>query len=161
MPGPKKGAKIQHRRWVERAIKLSAEGMSTRRIAEKLGLDHTTVWRGLEKEFQRAKASDEEVAARRELLRERVERLLEKWTPKAMAGDKDAALVVHRFLERLAKLDGVDAPQRNEVSGPSAGPMIFRLDTLNEDQIDRLAGGDPSVLEGAGESGEGAEGAGS
>ena len=153
MPGPKKGARIRHRQWVQMAVKLSADGWSVRRIAEKIGVDHTQVWRALEEEFQRARPSDEEVAARRELMRERVERLLEKWTPKATNGDKDAALVVHRFLERLAKLDGVDAPVRSEVSGPDGGPVQYQNADPSDTILGKLAGLAARLAAGSGDPG--------
>lgn len=98
------------------AVELQAEGLSTRRIAERLGISKSEAHRLLAEATAEAVPDPELIEARRERIRTIVDAQLERWIPRASRGDKDAALAVTRFLDRLAKLDGVDAPAKVDVT---------------------------------------------
>ncbi len=64
-------------------------------------------------------------------------------------------------MERWAKLDGLDAPTRNEHTGAEGGPLVINVSSLNDEQL-RLGADDSSdapgvaggVQGGTGETGE-------
>ena len=158
-PGGTPGERIAHASWVARAVRRSRNGWSLRRIAEAEGLHHSTVGEALSKEFQRVQAPAEEVAMLRAIQREQVQRILATWLPKARRGDKDAAMVAHKYLERAAKLDGLDAPSRTEHTGASGAPIVFTFgEGFPDEQLSALASGDDSGdapgVEGSGAGGD-------
>lgn len=163
MPGPNRsviGERLGHAVWVEEAVRLALKHWSARRIARHLGLHHSTVAEALAKELASHKLNPEQVEAFRNIQRETIFRLLSKWEPKART-EKDAALVHLKYLERWAKLDGLDAPTRNEHTGAEGGPLVINVSSLDDDQL-RLAAaddsGDAPGVEGSGSSGAGEAG---
>ena len=153
---PSTGERLQHAMWVEEAVRLALKHWSARRIAKKLGLHHSTVAEALAKELASHKLDPEQVSAYRNLQRETIFRLLSKWEPRART-DRDAALVHLKYLERWAKLDGLDAPTRNELSGAAGAPLVINVSSLDDEQL-RIAAddaGDASGAEGSGEGGAG------
>lgn len=101
--------------WVARAVRMATQGWSYRRIAAKLGLHHSTVAEALAKEFERVRPQPEEVETLRAVQREQLQRQMQKWIPRSLIGDHDAALVVYRFMERAAKLDGLDMASKADL----------------------------------------------
>ena len=147
---PSTGERLQHAMWVEEAVRLALKHWSARRIARKLGLHHSTVADALAKELASHRLNPEQVEAYRNQQRETIFRLLSKWEPRArgnqnkgIAPDKDAALVHLKYLERWAKLDGLDAPTRNEHTGAEGGPLVINVSSLNDEQL-RLGADDSS-----------------
>src|SRR5262245_31284835 len=130
MQGPNRptiGEQLTHAEWVEKAVNLALRHWSARRIAKHLKLHHSTVSEALAKELASRRLDPEQVEAYRNVQRETIFKLLSRWEPKALAGDKDAAMVHHRYLERWSKLDGLDAPDRSELTGRDGAPIL--LDT--------------------------------
>lgn len=69
-----------------------------------------------------------------------LDQLERSWLPRALDHTdtehaRGAALIVHRCMERRAKLLGLDSPQRIEHLGPDGGPIQVSL----EERADRLA----------------------
>lgn len=143
---PRQGEKIAHAEWTARAVRLALKGWSTRRIGKHLGLHHSTVADALNAEFDRVRPSEDEVSRRRAIMGVQLEEQIASWRPRSLAGDKDAAAALVRFKDRYAKLYGLDAPTRAEVTGRDGGPIAFDLSNLSDEQVDRLAAGDASVL---------------
>jgi len=105
-----------------KAVQLRAAGLSFDVIAAQLGFAnrqsaHRSVKAALQGNLREA------VAELRELDAERLDGLLRALYPRALKGDYGAADRVLRILERRAKLYGLDAPVKQEVSGPEGGPM--------------------------------------
>ena len=98
------------------AVELQAAGLSERRIAEELGESKSTVHRLLAEANAEAVPDAALVEARRNRIRAVVDGQLESWVPRSLNGDSAAALAVTRFLDRLAKLDGVDAPAKVDMT---------------------------------------------
>lgn len=141
MQGPNRptiGEQLAHAEWVTEAVRLALKHWSSRRIAKKLGLHHSTVSEALKQELASRRLDDKQVEAYRNVQRETLFRLLARWEPKALRGDKDAALVHHKYLERWAKLDGLDAPAKSELSGPEGGPIAIDGDPYDA-LLSRLA----------------------
>ncbi len=154
MNGPNRptiGEQIAHADWVEQAVKLALKHWSARRIAAKLGLHHSTVSDALKKELSSRRLDDAQIEAYRNIQRETVLRLLTTWEPKARAGDKDAALVHLRYLERWAKLDGLDAPARAEVTGHDGAPIMLDTTGLTLEQMRAIVADTEPRAEGGGE----------
>lgn len=142
---PTPGEKIVHAEWVAKAVRLSVKGWSFRRIAKHLGLHHSTVAEAMHAEFARVRPVAEEVETLRNIQREQIQRVLGTWLPKATGGDKDAALVAHKYLERAAKLDGLDAPTRNEHTGSDGAPIVITFgERFPDEQLHALAAADDS-----------------
>ncbi len=92
------------------AVRLRLAGADFKAIAEQLGYQsaasaYKAVRRGIE-----ALKAPKEAAELRDEQRLRLGRLLLAWYPKAINGDEKAVSAVLRLLERMAKLDGLDAP---------------------------------------------------
>lgn len=138
---PRQGEKIVKATWVAQAVKLATEGWSTRRIGAKVNRHHATVAEALNAEFARVRPSEEDVARRRVLVSEQLEEQIARWRPRSLKGDKDAALALARFLDRYAKLYGLDAPSRSEVSGKDGAPIVFDLTGMSSEQLSQLASG--------------------
>jgi hypothetical protein len=174
---PVAGQRIEKAEWVSQAVRLAIKGWSYRRIGEKVGRSQQTVAEALTKEFERTRPSVEELEAAREVMREKFLRregklneLIRAHWASAKGGDMDAAKVVldaDKGLDRvhasLCRLDGLDAPKRTEVSGPSGEPIPFGLGNLSDEQLDRVlaalpaSGADPGGAADGSEGGEGAE----
>lgn len=140
--------KVQRKERKKTAVELQAGGMSERRIAEVLGESKSTVHRLLAEANDEALADPELVKMRRDRIRAVIDGQLERWVPRSSKGNTAAALVVTRLLDRLAKLDGADAPTRTELSGPHAGPieLVDAAESVARKLAQLLAaeGGDPS-----------------
>ena len=94
----------------KQAMELRKQGLSQVQIAERLGVNQSTISNDLKVAFEAyAKECDEERVhwARLDLLR--VEAMLFALWPKVEQGDSQATTVALRALERRAKLLGLDA----------------------------------------------------
>lgn len=156
---PTQGEKIAHADWTAKAVRLAIKGWSTRRIGKHLGLHHSTVADALNAEFDRVRPSEEEVARRRAIMGVQLEEQIAAWRPRSLDGDKDAAMVLVRFKDRYAKLYGLDAPTRTELSGEGGGPVVFNLNGITNEQLSAvLAATDTGDEGGAAGSGTGGTG---
>ena len=170
------GEQIERAKWVAKAVRLAGNGWSSRRIGRHLGLHHSTVHEALTEEYQRARPSLDEIEAARELHRDkllsresRLNELSRAYWPRAKGGDLEAAKVVvdaDKGLDRvhasLARLDGLDAPKRTEVTGRDGSPVPLGLGSLTDEQLERVItslateGADAGCATEGGDSGEGA-----
>ena len=113
----KPAKKIAKAAQVKDALDLAREGKSVRRIAAILGLPKSTVQRRLDTAYEDARPGPEQTEAYRREQRERIMAQLEVWIPRSLhKNDAAAARAVARFEERLAKLDGVDAPAKVDMT---------------------------------------------
>lgn len=110
------GRKIAREQWKAVAVRLALRGYSVRRIAEKIGRARSTVQDALNEALQEASATPEETERRRNEMRARLMRQLEAWAIKSIKGDEKAGAIVVRLEERLAKVDGIDAPARVDMT---------------------------------------------
>ncbi len=167
--GPHNRKSLAKATWLATAVRLSNEGHSIRSIATRVSKSTTTVWSALQAEFERVRPQTEELEALRNVQRGQIHRQLQAWIPRSLKGDHHAALSVVRFLDRAAKLDGLDAPTKAEHTGKDGGPiMTVDIDTLSEQQLEAFARGGYAALAGASsagatppqEGGDGTEGSG-
>jgi hypothetical protein len=163
---PVAGERIQRAQWVAEAVRLAGEGWSSRDIAERLSKHHSTVCDALNAEYERARPTEAEVRAAREMKRTRLYRGLQKWTqvrddsiaaaeanPDCLPDYKAGELVLkHESL--LAAVEGTDAPKLTELSGKDGAPLVsFDLSKLSDEQLERLNAGDIGALSGPGAGG--------
>lgn len=132
--------------WRARALRLHIDGFTLRQVAEKVGKALSTVHEGIEQEIKAITAPvAAEAKARRDEQREvegaRLEAVIRGAIGSARKGDPEAAHVVIAAVRQRAKLFGLEAPNRTELSGPNAGPVHFNLSDLSDDQLDLLASG--------------------
>ena len=73
-----------------------------------------------------------EVSVYRQQENERLDALFEAHWPDAIAGDQKAAELVLKFIDRRAKLNGLDMPVRAEISGPDGGAVPLGTGALAE-----------------------------
>ena len=106
-------------------IRLRRAGRSFDSIAAELGYASR---QAASKDFIRAieQRRDEqaaEVSVYRQEMNERLDALLEAAWPDATIGDPKAIETVLKVLDRQAKLNGLDAPVKSELSGPDGGSI--------------------------------------
>lgn len=81
-----------------------------------MGISRSEVNRLLHEAHEDARPDPEKIRATQDRIREISNTLIETWVPRAKKDDKDAALVVIKLLDRVAKLDGADAPAKLDVN---------------------------------------------
>jgi hypothetical protein len=167
---PVAGERIQRAQWVAEAVRLAGEGWSSRDIAERLSKHHSTVCDALNAEYERARPTDAEIRAAREMKRMRLYRGLQKWTqvrddsiaaaeanPDCLPDYKAGELVLkHEAL--IAAVEGTDAPKQTELTGRDGSPVPLSLENLTDEQLERVI--TSLAAEGA-DAGSAAEGGGS
>ena len=94
----------------DEVIKLALAGESMREIARKVGVTHRTVAKDIHVRLSEAAENNPATQAYRELQRQRINRLLVEWWPKAMTSTEALDRVI-RLMEREARLLGLDTPQ--------------------------------------------------
>ena len=151
---PKRAAKvaaaalaIEQRRADVTRLRLS--GWSMRDIAAHIGVSVGTIHGDLTAVFDRtADRADDHVRRERETSLARIDAMTKGLWAKASTGDSEAVNTVRKLEERRAKLEGLDAAARHELSGPDGGPVevLPPKSNLTEKLVDlatRLAGGSP------------------
>jgi len=140
------------------AAKLRVQGLGLLEIAERLGVSTSTAWSDIESVLDEWRC--EAVADIGRLRQLEVAKLDELWHSlfSRAVDDRDEKAVdrLIRLAERRAKLLGLDAPVRSEVSGPDGGAL--QVDARSEllERITRLAAGSqPARREDAGEPDDG------
>lgn len=139
--------------WRARALQMHIDGFPMREIAAKVGKAVSTVHEGITAELAEiTRPAAEKLQAikdeQRAIAAARLEVVVRGSLGAARRGDPEAAHVIIAAVRQHAKLFGLDAPARTEVSGPSQGPIHFDLSALTDDQIARLTRGDLSALGG-------------
>lgn len=127
------------------ALELRAGGASYRQIADVLGVSRASAWRivtrGLDELTAKCAEKAEQVKAL-ELVRMDAMRVL-LWPKRADPRVADSLL---RISERVAKLHGLDAPAKHELTGADGGPIetqesnpVPDLTKLTDEEIGQLA----------------------
>lgn len=135
--GPHNTPSLAKAEWVAKAVRWRLKMRSTRWIARRLGLHHSTVQEALAAEFERVQAPAEKVQALRELVGEQIEEQIASWRPRSLAGDHQAAVALARFKGLYVALWGLNAPTRTEHTGADGAPIQF--DMAHDALLDRLA----------------------
>lgn len=104
------------------ALNLRRAGLTYREIAERVGYSSDAVaCRAVQGLLKRTSA--ESVEELRATENDRLDRLQIAVWADAMLGNERAVLSVLRILERRAKLNGLDAPVRQELTGANGGAI--------------------------------------
>lgn len=136
-PAPKK-PRQRARGVVQRknALQLRAEGHTYDQIAAKLKIAKSSAYELVERELSTVAAESKRFATT--ILDEELERcrfVLRSMAPKVAKGDPKAAQAFLRAEERIAKLLGIDAPTRAEVSGPHGTPIAHEIASTTPDAL--------------------------
>jgi hypothetical protein len=107
------------------AIALKLAGMDFETIAERLGYSdpgaaRKDFWRAVQKNRIEEKQAVDDL---REVEGQRLDRLQAAVWAKAVKGDIKAVETVLKVISQRARLFGLDAPVKAEVSGPGGGPL--------------------------------------
>lgn len=102
-------------RRTQQAVDLHLAGLTYERIAQEVGYSDASGARNAVLRAIREAAAPSRDAARDAAVA-RCDRMLRAWWPRALQGDKDAARVCLDWEARRARLLGLDAPQRVEVT---------------------------------------------
>ena len=122
MPQENSGQKVKKHQQMIQALELRAAGYSFRQIGEALSVSKPRAFRIVRKALDELVLHCQDTAERvRQLEIYRLDRLRRVLDSKK--GDPRVADTLIRISERVAKLHGLDAPQRIEASGPNGGPI--------------------------------------
>lgn len=122
MPQENGPRKVKSHQQMIMALELRASGASYLQIGKALSVSKSRAWRIVSKALDGLVEHCQETAERvRKLELYRLDRLRFALEPKK--GDPRVADTLIRISERVAKLHGLDAPQRIEASGPNGGPI--------------------------------------
>jgi hypothetical protein len=122
MPQENSRRKVKSHQQMIQALELRAAGASFRQIGEALSVSKPRAFRIVRKALDELVEHCQDTAERvRQLELYRMDRIRLCLDPKK--GDPRVADTLIRISERVAKLHGLDAPQRIEASGPNGGPI--------------------------------------
>lgn len=145
--------KVEERR--EKALHLRRNGWSIREIARTLGCSPTLVHRDLTEVLERTMESADEYARQeRELSLARIDAALKAMETKLERGDLDAVDRLVKLETRRARLLGLDAPTRTELTGAAGAPVSLDARTDILGRLASLAAGGAAVPAAAGVPGE-------
>ena len=106
----------------EQALKLRMEGHSLAAIARKVGYsDRTGAFQAIKSAL--LKTLQEPAAALRKIELQRLDMMFQKLWPRAMRCDMGAIDRILKIMERHAKLLGLDAPAKTQLTGADGGPV--------------------------------------
>jgi hypothetical protein len=108
------------------ALELRALGKTLEQIADKLGYASASgASKAIDSALQRTLQEPADTVRSLEL--RRLDIMLEATMPAAMRGIPQAVDRVLKIMERRAKLLGLDAPQKQEITGAGGGPVAIDL----------------------------------
>jgi hypothetical protein len=117
-------------------MELRLGGASYARIGEALGMTAGGAYKAVDRLMARQEAeSDEKTDKLRRLEAARCDRLLVGLWPRALRGDVQAIREALHISKRRSELLGLDAPRRQELSGPDGGPIEFDLSALSDEEL--------------------------
>ena len=120
-------AKVERANLVKEAVELRMSGLEYREIGLRQGCAEKTAWQrvqdGMKATLELTKPAADQLRAEHN---HRLGRCLEALLPEAYRGDVQAIDRVVKVSERLARLNGLDAPTRSEVTGAEGGPLDIR-----------------------------------
>ena len=116
------------------ALELRKAAATYQQIADQLG------YRSASGAFNAVKAAlkatlREPADELRELEAARLDAMLLPLWRRVQSGDERAVDRVLRIMERRARLLGLDAPTRGELSGPDGKPLAFDLSMLSDEEL--------------------------
>lgn len=104
------------------ALQLRQAGVAYEDIAQRLGYSgRSSAWRSVMSALKQTLQEPADEVRTLEL--ERLDRMLLGLWPQAVHGNQGAVDRALRIMERRAKLLGLDAPTKSELSGPQGGPI--------------------------------------
>lgn len=116
-----KGAILQRQL---QALELRKQGLTYRDIGDKLSISYQQAHNDVNAELKRlATLTLESAEGLRQLELERLDMLIKGLEPMARVGNPRAVTAYLRVMERRAKLLGLDAPVRQEVTGADGGAL--------------------------------------
>lgn len=117
------------RRKVASALLAGADSFTA--IAEQLGVSIATISRdvkAIEAQWQAEAVQDISAAKGRDL--RRTERMIGAMWTKALAGDERSAKMVLDLMQHRAKLLGLNAPEKRELTGMEGEPLVIQIQRL-------------------------------
>lgn len=124
------------------AMRLRKAGHSYRAIAARLRVDVATAWDDVQAELTALRGLTVKVAEDvRAIELQRLDDATLGLGPKIKKGDPKAVMAMVRVSDRRAKLLGLDAPQRREVTGADGAPLVppADLSRLTSEELEALA----------------------
>ena len=119
------------------ALALRVKGLTFRQIGDALGCDGSTAFRAVRDALAATLAECAELAEHlRELENQRLDEMQAALWEKALAGVFPAADRVLRIMERRAKLNGLDAPQKIAPTDPTGENPYTKM---TDDELRALA----------------------
>jgi hypothetical protein len=124
----------------EAACQLRLAGWSVRDIAGHLKCSVGTVHSDISAVLERTRdTAADAIDKQRRLSLARVDKAVRAIWAKVEAGDLDACRELMRLEQRRAKVEGFDAADRHEVSGPGGAPIPIEPRTALNAKLDELA----------------------
>jgi hypothetical protein len=146
------GAAIASAERAKKALALRRAGLSYEAIGRELGISKPSAFKMIARAIDAIPREEAELVRALEL--SRLDALLRGLWERAVKGSDTAVASVLRVMDRRAKLLGLDAPTRRELSGPDGGPLeVLDVRKLTDDELDdAIAGrrGDASAPRGGG-----------
>lgn len=132
--------RVQARR--AQALALRIAGASFRQIGRQLGVSHVRAIKDVQHELDTLAVQRQESAERLKALElARCDRLTLALEPKVGKGDVQAVRAMVRVMERRARLLGIDAPFKTELTGKDGGPIEVMAQAAEDlgERLHRLA----------------------
>lgn len=118
-----------------KALELRKDGWSYRDIGAKLGVSYTQAHRDVEEELRRlAQLNQDKAEELRQLELEKLDALEKAVSPMANVGQPAAVTLKLKVMERRAKLLGLDAPAKTDVTtgGEKMVPIVITQMSVDE-----------------------------
>lgn len=126
--------KVLARQREAQAVKLRINGAEYAEIGALLGISKQAAWKLVSNYLKATRAqTGEDANVLRDLELQRLDALYMAMHPQAVKGNQGAVDRCLRIMERRAKLEGLDAPTKNEVTGARGGPV--EVETTFKDAI--------------------------
>lgn len=135
-----KGTKAKREERLTKVSALLKARYSYRQMARELGVSKSQIAKDVKTLFERWREEgmrniDRQVAMDLKTIDEAMQRLY----PNLQSGDPEAIRTMLKCMERRAKLLGLDAPERREISGPGGGPIPVQ--DMTEEELDAVLDG--------------------
>ena len=108
----------------QKALDLRCSGAGYRQIGQQLSVSHVQAYRDVHDALAEVAVLQKRTAEKlRDLERSRLDQMQLALWPAVQAGDVLAVRAVVAIMDRRAKLLGLDAPEKRELSGPDGKPL--------------------------------------
>lgn len=112
----------------KRAIDLRQAGMTYAEIGEALGVTEKAAYEYVQRVLALTAQNRENADEVRELELGRLDKMQSRLWNRVLAGDHNADYLILKIMDRRARMLGLDAPQRTEITGADGGPIEVSLD---------------------------------